>query len=63
MIPELNNSLSAELTVANYVGELRVNDLVVVDFYEDLSSGVIILNLDNNEGTTGILNIDGGSFV
>jgi len=48
IFPELNNNVSRELAVAHYVGELKINDVVVIDFYEGQQDGVIVANLSNN---------------
>lgn len=46
---ELNNRISPELIIAKYVGDVNVNDIVVVSFYnDDVSEGLIIANLSNN---------------
>jgi len=47
---ELNNRISPELIIAKYVGDVNVNDIVVVSFYnDDVSDGLISANLSNNE--------------
>lgn len=66
IITELNNSISPELAIAHYVGELNINDVVVINFYENLQDGLIIENENSTvSGPIDLSNltIDGGSFV
>jgi hypothetical protein len=48
ILSELNNNVSRELSIAHYVGELKINDVVVIDFYEGQQDGLIVANLSNN---------------
>ena len=64
VIPELDNIVSGELTIAAYVAEPKVNDIVVVNFYENTNDGLVIGNLSNNTSNGNYSStIDGGSFV
>jgi hypothetical protein len=66
IFPDLNNNVSRELAIAHYVGELKINDVVAVAFYDGQQEGLIIENL--NTKSSGIIDlsgitIDGGSFL
>jgi hypothetical protein len=59
ILSELNNRISSELTIAHYVGEVKVNDVVVISFYnDDISEGLIVANLSSNLSTVQIGNND-----
>lgn len=49
IFPDLNNKVSNELTIADYVGNININDVVVISFFDEyMTDGLIIADLSSN---------------